>query len=82
MGRLRDWWDRLTSANEEPSHRSAPPSTRAGQPALPSQPGKELQLQDAPQADRPSRLGEAGFDPYGNDAGFAKPHSWERIDHD
>jgi hypothetical protein len=30
----------------------------------------------------PSRVGEAGFDPYASDAGYAKPHSWERVDHD
>jgi hypothetical protein len=41
-----------------------------------------LELTDAPEARKPSRVGAAGFDPYSSDAGYSKPHSWERVDHD
>jgi hypothetical protein len=73
MGGLRDWWERLTgrAAASQEAPRKAPPAARA-RPAEPS---------GAPKA-KPSRVGQAGFDPYSSDAGFAKPHSWERIDHD
>lgn len=81
MGRLRDWWDRLRGADDEPPHAAGRPK-RPVQPSSPAQSSDGLQLAEAPGAARPSRQGEAGFDPYGNDAGFAKPHSWERIDHD
>ena len=82
MARLRDWWDRLRGASDEPRRVTAPPPTRPVKPAPPARSGDDLQLQDGPAARRPSRLGEAGFDPYGNDAGYAKPHGWERTDHD
>jgi hypothetical protein len=41
-----------------------------------------MKLVDAPPDRTPSRVGAAGFDPYASDAGYSKPHSWERIDHD
>lgn len=80
MGGLRNWWERLTGRVEasQPAPRRAPRAAVA-QPAEPSG-GLEL-TDDAPHG-KPSRVGRAGFDPYSSDAGFAKPHSWERIDHD
>jgi hypothetical protein len=77
MGTVRAWWQRLTGRGPErppadASPRAAPkPSKTAG-----------LELADAPEKKKPSRVGAAGFDPYASDAGFAKPHTWERLDHD
>ena len=78
MGRLRDWWQRLARAPAQPK---APP--RAATPRPTPRPASEgLELVDDPPTRRPSRAGAAGFDPYASDAGFAKPHSWERVDHE
>jgi len=41
-----------------------------------------LELADDEQRVRPSRVGAAGFDPYASDAGYSKPHSWERVERD
>jgi hypothetical protein len=76
---LRDWWDRLRGASDVPPRAKAP--ARPVRPVLPAQSGDELQLQDGPHEGQPSRPGTVGFDPYGNDAGFAKPHGWDRGDH-
>ena len=78
MGRLQNWWRRLTGdpARPAPSPRRTPPPPPAHGPA------SGLELADDVPRQHPSRVGEAGFDPYGSDAGYAKPHSWERIDHD
>ncbi len=76
MGRFSDWWRRLTGADYEPS----PPPKATGRPPQP--PSDGLELADDEQRDRPSRTGAAGFDPYSSDAGYSKPHSWERVDHD
>jgi hypothetical protein len=76
MGRLRDWWRRLTGAGYEPS----PPPRATVRPPQP--PSDGLELADDEQRDRPSRTGAAGFDPYSSDAGYSKPHSWERVERD
>ncbi len=77
MGTVRDWWRRLMGREAEPT---APP---VKPPAPAKSPGASgLQLSDAPGDKKPSRVGAAGFDPYSSDAGYAKPHSWERVDHD
>jgi hypothetical protein len=80
MGGLRDWWERLTgrAAASQEAPRKAPPAARA----RPAEPSGALELDDETPKAKPSRVGQAGFDPYSSDAGFAKPHSWERIDHD
>jgi len=79
MSRLRDWWHRLTG--RETAARAAPrPVPKVPDSAKPV-PG-ELGILDEPIPKKPSRTGAAGFDPYASDAGFAKPHSWERVDHD
>jgi hypothetical protein len=80
MGMLSQWWNRLTDKRPPPPpsiHR--PPAAPA--PRRASAEG-ELSLADDYAPPRSGRHGSAGFDPYGSDAGFAKPHSWERIDHD
>jgi hypothetical protein len=46
------------------------------------EPEQGLSLADEPAPKKPGRSGAAGFDPYASDAGYAKPHSWERVDHD
>jgi hypothetical protein len=49
--------------------------------ARPSESSTLAVTDDAP-AHKPSRVGEAGIDPYASDAGYQKPHAWERLDHD
>jgi len=82
MGRLRDWWDRLTgrSATAVAAPRRRAPQA-GGTPSDSKQPG-ELSLADGPPRRKASRTTRGGVDPYSNDAGYAKPHSWERVDHD
>lgn len=78
MGTLRRWWQKLTGSE------SAPEAAAARQPA-PSVKAKVqegLQLVDELPGRRPSRVGAVGFDPYSSDAGYSKPHTWERVDHD
>jgi hypothetical protein len=78
MGRLRDWWQRLTGGSHESPPK--PPPAKAREPEPP--PADGLELADDDRRNRPSRTGAAGFDPYASDAGYSKPHSWERVDHD
>ncbi len=76
MGNLRSWWRKLMGEGavaEVPTPSPAPPKT-------PRADG--LELVDEPEHTKAGRAGAAGFDPYSNDAGYAKPHSWERVDHD
>jgi hypothetical protein len=77
MGTVRDWWQKLTG--QKPAQGTAAPKPAAAH-ETPDAPG--LQLTAAPEPKQPARVGAAGFDPYSSDAGFAKPHSWERVDHD
>ncbi|MCJ7452741.1 MAG: hypothetical protein MUO39_09755 [Steroidobacteraceae bacterium] len=75
MGNLRAWWQKLMGKSAEVP---APPS-----PAPRSAPESGgLELADEPDRTEHGRVGTAGFDPYTSDAGYAKPHSWERVDHD
>jgi hypothetical protein len=83
MGTVRTWWQRLTG------RKSARPAVAPDRPAATgparsskASAGPGLQLVDAPGPKRPSKVGAAGFDPYSSDAGYSKPHSWERVDHD
>jgi hypothetical protein len=78
MGRLRAWWDRVTGGA------TATSETPRGQTAAEREhrPPGELTVADEPAGSRASRAGRAGFDPYSSDAGYTKPHSWERVDHD
>jgi hypothetical protein len=83
--RLQRWWDALLG--RPPWYRDRDPvTTRSGlEPGStrgkPSQPG-ELTLADDTQQSGPRPRRSAGINPYANDAGFSKPHSWERLDHD
>jgi len=78
VGRLHDWWRRLTG---DPAQPTPSPQRTPTRPAAPGPTGG-LELADGVPQPRPSRVGDAGFDPYGSDAGYAKPHTWERVDHD
>jgi len=81
MGRLRDWWDRVTGrADTTPGTPQRPTPQAVARPDS-TRPG-ELSLADEPPTQKESRTGQPGFDPYSSDAGYAKPHSWERVDHD
>lgn len=82
MERLRQWWQRVTG--KAAAAAGAPARTGAGRQSAATQtpPAGELSLAEDTPEPHGSRLGEAGFDPYSSDAGYAKPHSWERVDHD
>jgi hypothetical protein len=78
MGNLRTWWQKLMGKGAE-----VPAPSPAPGPASRSAPGPEgLELANEPDRTEHGRVGAAGFDPYSSDAGYAKPHSWERVDHD
>lgn len=76
MATVRPRWHRLAGRGTT-DRGTAEPSPVPGAPQTPG-----LELADAPEARKPSRVGTAGFDPYSSDAGYAKPHCWERVDHD
>jgi hypothetical protein len=77
MGTVKSWWRKLTGQD------AAPPIVADRPVAAPKPPKTSgLELADAPESRKPSRVGAAGFDPYSSDAGYSKPHSWERVDHD
>jgi hypothetical protein len=76
MGGMREWWQRLRGrAYGVPA--PAPKSATKKPP-----PVEGLGLADEPQSRKPGHIGAAGFNPYSSDAGYEKPHSWERVDHD
>lgn len=77
MGTLHAWWQRMTGGDSASGPVEPNPARPAGPKGL-----ADLQLAGDPPARRPSRVGAAGFDPYSSDAGFSKPHTWERVDHD
>ena len=76
MVTLRGWWRRVTGKDPEVTAQSTKPTER---PVIPAQ---DLRLADEPQPRKPGNIGAGGFDPYSSDAGYSKPHSWERVDHD
>jgi hypothetical protein len=76
MGTVRSWWHKLMG--REPAKPAPRPNTAV--PKAPKSPG--LELADSPEPGKPTNVGAAGFDPYSSDAGYSKPHSWERVDHD
>jgi hypothetical protein len=84
--RVQRWWDSLLG--RPPWYRDPDPVTTRS--ALQAQsPGRkkttapgELTLADDAPENGPRKRRSAGMDPYSNDAGFSKPHSWERLDHD
>ena len=81
MGRLRDWWERVTGRAPAEAELRSDRSPKAHARKDPEPPG-ELSLSNEPPKRKPSKTGQSGFDPYSSDAGYAKPHSWERVDHD
>ena len=81
MGRLRDWWDRVTGRTPAEAE-SRPGRAPQGPARTAAKPPGELSLADGPPKQKSSRTGPSGFDPYSSDAGYSKPHSWERVDHD
>ena len=76
MGTVRAWWQKIMG--REPSQPEPAPKAAVPKAAKPS----GLQLANELDPKQPSRVGAAGFDPYSSDAGYSKPHSWERVDHD
>ncbi len=83
MGTLKQWWRKLAGRGAPAIPRPEPRRTAPPRRTTPNaRSADELALIDEPPP-RPDRHhGAAGVDPYANDAGFAKPHSWERVDHD
>jgi hypothetical protein len=77
MGTLKSWWRKLTGREV-----AQPATARRPEAASKAPKASGLELADAPEDRKPSRVGAAGFDPYSGDAGYSKPHSWERVDHD
>ncbi|HXW11064.1 MAG TPA: hypothetical protein VD737_10630 [Steroidobacteraceae bacterium] len=85
--RLLRWWDSLLGrppwyrdSNVTISRTDLYQDGASKTPPKP-QPG-ELTLVDDEAADKGRRRRTAGVDPYSNDAGFAKPHGWDRVDRD
>jgi hypothetical protein len=83
---LARWWQRLTGrdspANSAPARPTPQPRPAAGSPKTPAAKPEGLELADTPQPKKPGRVGAAGFDPYSSDGGYAKPGTWDRVDHD
>ena len=76
MGTLRGWLRKLMGDGPDAPARVPGPAARQAPRA------EGLELADEPEPRRPGHVGAAGIDPYSSDAGYAKPHSWERLDHD
>jgi hypothetical protein len=77
MGSVKSWWHKFTGRGAARPVAVNPPVA-----APKTQKTAGLELAEAPEGGKPSRVGAAGFDPYSSDAGYSKPHSWERVDHD
>jgi hypothetical protein len=76
MGFLQEWWRKRKGKGPEATVRTRKPTARKAPRA------GELELADEPEPKKPGQVGAGGMDPYSSDAGYAKPHSWERVDHD
>jgi hypothetical protein len=74
------WWGRLTG--RKPATATAAPSPAKPQVKTATAGPGELELAERPPPKKPSRLGAAGFDPYASDGGYAKPGTWDRVNHD
>ncbi|HWJ07370.1 MAG TPA: hypothetical protein VNS57_16465 [Steroidobacteraceae bacterium] len=85
--RLQRWWDELLGRPRwyrDPGGSTTKSGLQPVRPQPQSTAGLSL-AEDAPSSKTRGRSAarrSAGMDPYANDAGYAKPHSWERIDHD
>ena len=81
MGRFTQWWQRLRGGGQPA--RVVGTKRRAAPPGAPAETDGELEIAPDPRpVRRASKMAAAGFDPYSSDGGYAKPHSWERVDHD
>lgn len=85
--RLLRWWDKLLG--RPPWYRDSNVTVSRtdlydeGESRPPRQAGPgELTLVDDDAGGKGRRRRSTGVDPYSNDAGFAKPHGWDRIDRD
>jgi hypothetical protein len=86
--RLQRWWDRMLGRppwyrdTNVTISRTALYSEDAAErkPAVPAP--DELTLVDDDGVNKRRTHRSAGVDPYSNDAGFAKPHGWERKERD
>lgn len=85
--RLLRWWDRLLGrppwyrdSNVTISRTDLYDESASRQPSKP-EPG-ELTLVDDETTGKGRRRRTAGVNPYSNDAGFQKPHGWDRVDRD
>ena len=81
--RLLRWWDTLLGrppwyrdSNVTVSRTDLYDEGASKKPAPPA-PG-ELSLAEDDDSNKARRRRSAGVDPYSNDAGFAKPHGWNR----
>ena len=82
--RLQRWWDKLlgrppwyrdTNVTISRSDLWADPPPEKSKP-------DDLTLVDDTKSAKSKSHRSAGADPYSNDAGFAKPHGWERVERD
>ncbi|MFO1395250.1 MAG: hypothetical protein U1F09_15985 [Steroidobacteraceae bacterium] len=80
MSRIGDWLRKLVGRGE--SAESKPGATVRPLAAPRRTPPAGLEIAETPPPARPAQTGPGGFDPYASDAGYQKPHSWERVDHD
>ena len=83
--RLQRWWDKLLG--RPPWYRDSNVTVSrtdlydGGAPRKPAQPESGgLSLEDDEASAKSRKRRTAGVDPYSNDAGFAKPHGWDRVD--
>lgn len=81
MARLLAWWQRMLGRRPAAPPQPSPATPEGRHPADRAPPG-DLSLTNDGSAKGTSRIREAGFDPYSSDGGYAKPHSWERVDRD
>ena len=74
MGTVKTWWRKFTG-RETAQPVAANPMVAAPK----AQKTSGLELTDAPEARKPSRVGAAGFDPYSSDAGYSKDRKSTRL---
>ena len=86
--RLQRWWDNLLGrppwyrdSNVTMSRTDLYDDGAAKKKPAKAVPG-ELSLVDDQPSSSSRRKQSGGVDPYSNDAGFSKPHGWDRIDRD
>lgn len=84
--RLGRWWKRLTGRGSGAPPAVTPRVVAGGKSPPPAAEPDDLQVVDdlprPPGSGQGRGPGAAGFDPYSSDAGYQKPHGWERVDHD